>query len=406
MVFPGWVLARSIPYDCLIGLATGKYQLYGGVIRWAPGTPNAGQIVRHLIPIGLTPMSAIPGLDLVPGIVANLQLHELKGMTQANTYELMKIAGQVTSLTQATNQVLQVATGTAFLSGLGLTVSTIGFIAINKKLNAIDDRLKEIQKDVQAIRSFLESTERAKLCAALSALLKIDETTASEHRHTILHNARHTFAEINMRYRELLTEANTVETAMANEEYFTLTGLALVRCSAELGLLNVAYKEMEELNTLWQSQSRRIAKEVLVGEYPERFLATDFVEAVSISELVQWLDFTYEEQKGLSWIDEFRLKINESWYFKGWFSGHGFGLNKNVGIGLEKEQALVIPTLRNLIARSAVLEGFVSQYELFESEQMKPSEFGRRVAALPESSAVDGYFILEPLKKEPVKQAG
>lgn len=404
MVFPGWVVARAIPYECLIGLATGKYQLCGGVIRWAAGTPNAGQIVRHLIPIGLNPLSAIPGIDLVPGIAANIQLHELKGLTKANTYELMKLAGQVSNLTQATNQVLQVATGTAVLSGLTLAVSTIGFVTISRKLNAVDNRLKEIQKDVQAIRTFLESTERARLAAALKALLKVDENTPLEHKNILLHTSRNTLSEINMRYRELLAEANTIETAMAYEEYFTLTALALIRCNAELGLLDMAHKEMEEVNSFWQLQSRRIAKEILVGEYPERFLASDFVEAVSVSELVQWLDFTYDEQKGLGWIDEFRLKINESWYFKGWFSGHGFGLNKNVGIGLEKEQNLVIPALRNLIARSAVLEGFAAQYELFEAQKIKPSEFERKVAGLPESSAVDGYFILEPLKKEAAKQ--
>ncbi|MGL5873506.1 MAG: hypothetical protein ACRC2R_14260 [Xenococcaceae cyanobacterium] len=62
-MIPGWSVARTIPYETLIGLATGKYQLYGGVIRWAPGTPNAGQIVRHLIPVGLNPLGIIPGLD-------------------------------------------------------------------------------------------------------------------------------------------------------------------------------------------------------------------------------------------------------------------------------------------------------------------------------------------------------
>ncbi|VEP15310.1 hypothetical protein H1P_3240012 [Hyella patelloides LEGE 07179] len=35
-------------------------------------------------------------------------------------------------------------------------------------------------------------------------MLKIDTKTASEHRHTILHNSRNTLGEINMRYRELL----------------------------------------------------------------------------------------------------------------------------------------------------------------------------------------------------------
>lgn len=397
-MIPGWTIARTIPYETLIGLATGKYKLYGGVVRWAAGTPNAGQIVRHLIPVASNPLGIIPGLNFIPGIVANLQLNELKGITQFNSYQLMQLSGQISTLAQSTQQILQVATGAAVLSGLGLVVSSIGFVAINSKLNTIDSRLKEIQKDVQAIKYFLESSERAKLFAALAALLKIDAKTASEHRHTILHTARNTLAEINMRYRELLAEATTIETAMAHEEYFSLTALAQARCTAELGMLDMAHKEIQEMNTFWQSQALRISRELLVSKHPERFLATDFVDDVSTAELIQWLDFVYEEKKGLGWIDELRRKFNEPWYSKGWFSGAGSGLNQNVGIGLEKEQTMLIPALKKLMARGSVFEGYVVQYELLEEQQLKPSEFEHQLAALPESSLVEGYVILEPSK--------
>jgi hypothetical protein len=397
-MIPGWTIARAIPYETLIGLATGKYQLYGGVIRWAAGTSNAGQIVRHLIPVGANPLGIIPGLDFIPGIVANIQLNQLKDITQFNTYQLTQLSGKIYTLSQSTQQILQAANRTAVLSGLGLVVGSIGFVAINNKLNTIDGRLKEIQKDVQAIKYFLESSERAKLFAALNALLKIDARTAPEHRHTILHTSRNTLAEINMRYRELLSEAGTIETAMANEEYFSLTALAQARCTAELGMLDIAHKEVAEMNTFWQAQAHRISKEILIGKYPERFLATDFVDVVSVAELIQWLEFVYEEKKGLGWIDELRRKINETWYSQGWFSGGGSGLNQNVGIGLEKEQQMLIPALRKLIARGAVFEGYLAQYELLEVQKMKPSEFEYKLASLPKSSSIDGYLILEPIK--------
>jgi hypothetical protein len=397
-MIPGWTVARAIPYDVLIGLATGKYQSYGGVIRWAAGTANAGQIVRHLIPVSLNPLSVIPGLDFIPGIIANIQLNQLKELTRFNTYQLMELSGQISNLSQVTEQILKIATGTAVLSGLGLAVSCISFVAINDKLNTIDGKLKEIQKDIQAIKYFLESSERAKLFAALSALLKIDIKTASEHRHTILHNSRNVLSEINMRYRELLLEASTIETAMAHEEYFALTALAQVRCTAELGMFDIAYKEIQEMNLFWQAQAHRISKEVLIGKYPERFLATDFVDEVSLAELTQWLDFVYEEKKGLAWIDEFRLKINQKWYSKGWFSGSGSGLSQNVGIGLEKEKQMLIPALRKLIARGEVFEGYVAQYELLEEQKMKPSEFEYQLGNLPESLAINSYIILEPSK--------
>lgn len=400
MVLPGWIVSRAIPYDTLAGLITGQYKLYGGVIRWAAGTPNAGQIVTHLMPVAANSLNSIPGLNFIPGIVANIQLGQLREISKQNTHQLMQISGQIKSLSQVNQQILQIATGTAFLSGLGLTVSCIGFASVYKKLNTIDTTLKKVQKDIQAIKYFLESSERARLHAALNALLKLDSNTAIEHRHAILHNSRNTLAEINMRYRELLSEADTIETAMSSEEYFTLTALALVRCTAELEMLDIAYKEIEEINIFWKAQAKRIAKQMLVGKYPERFLATDFYFDVPVTELVQWLDFVYVENKGLRWIDELRFRISEFWYSQGWFKNDDSGLNKNIGIGLDKEKQILIPALKKLVARSNVFEDYVSQYQLFEAQKIKPSNFEHKLNNLPESELVEGYLILEPIKKE------
>lgn len=422
MVFPGWTVSRMIPHDTIFGLLTGQYKIYGGVIRWAAGTANAGQIVRHLLPVSSSLLSVIPGLDFIPGIISNLKLEQLKEMSQYNTHQLLQLSGQVTSVSETTGLIFKIATGTALLSGLGLTVSSIGFAALNKKLNTIDSRLKDIQKDVQAIKYFLESSERARLCAALNALLKIDANTATEHRHTILHSSGRTLAEINMRYRELLSEADTIEMAMVYEEYFSLTALAQVRCTAELGMLDIAYKEIKEINLFWQAEAHRIAKDMIIGEYPERFLATDFADDISVTELVQWLDFVYEENKGLSWIDDLRLKINELWYPENWFtkttsnlfakdkskifSDDQSGLNKNIGVGIEKERQILVPALRKIVARSSVFESYLTQYKILEDQKIKPSEFAQKLANLPESSLIEGYLILEPTQQETLELVG
>ncbi|MGK7895270.1 MAG: hypothetical protein AB4372_17020 [Xenococcus sp. (in: cyanobacteria)] len=421
MVLPGWTVSKMIPYDTLAGLLTGQYKIYGGVIRWAAETANAGQIVRHLIPVSSNLLSVIPGLDFIPGIITDLRLEELQEMSKYNTHQLLQLSGQVASLSESTGLIFKLATGTAFLSGLGLTVSCISFAALNKKLHTIDSKLKDIQKDVKAIKYFLESSERAKLCAALNALLKIDANTAIEHRHTILHGSRTTLAEINMRYRELLSEANTIEMAMAYEEYFSLTALAQVRCTAELGMLDIAYKEIKEINLFWQAEAHRISQEILIGEHPERFLATDFADDVSVTELVQWLDFVYQENKGLSWIDDLRLKINELWYPENWFakttsnlfakdmsnifSDDKSGLNKNIGVGIEKERQILIPALRKIVARSSVFESYLTQYKILKAQKIKPSDFEQKLANLPESSLIDGYLVLEPTQQEALELA-
>jgi hypothetical protein len=129
----GWTIARTIPHETLIGLITGKYQLCGGVVRLAAGNPNAGQIVQHLIPVGLNPLNIIPGLNSISGVVANTQLFQL--------------SGQIHSLSESTQQILGIATKTAAFSGLGLIVSSIGFVIINNKLNEVDTNLKEILLD-------------------------------------------------------------------------------------------------------------------------------------------------------------------------------------------------------------------------------------------------------------------
>lgn len=401
MVFPGWEVTRMIPSDVWMGLATGQYKLYGGVIRWAAGTEHAGQIVRHLLPATSQVLNFVPGLNFIPGIVNSMQMADLKDAVQHNSALITQLSTQVGALSQTTQQVLQIATGTAVLSGLGLAVSSVGFVALNNKLNKIDDKLKSIQKDIQDIQHFLASHERAQLAAALSNLMKLDKTPA-EHRDAILLASRNTFSVINLRYRDLLSNATTIETAMAYEEYCALTALAQIRCTAELRMLDVAQHEAQEANQFWQSQGRRIAKDILIGQYPERFLASDFVDAVSVAEMVTWLDFANEEVKRYGWIDDLRRKLDESWYAKGksWIPmvHGGSGLNKNVGVGLEKEQSMVIPSLRKLVARSDVFEGYVAQYDLLVAHNLTPTEFEQKVTALPEASAVDGYFILEPSK--------
>lgn len=67
----GMTVVRSVPAGALLGLATGQYTLHGGVIRWAMGTPQAGQIVCHLLPtFGQAAAPSFSGLGIVGSAVA------------------------------------------------------------------------------------------------------------------------------------------------------------------------------------------------------------------------------------------------------------------------------------------------------------------------------------------------
>jgi len=375
---PGLILERTIPPDVIGGLMSGQYKIYGGVVRWAASTENAGQIVRHLIPVSSTSDVA----------------------SYLNIYQLQQLSGQVSNLTQATQHILQIANYTMVLSGLSLAVSAIGFFYLNKKLSNLEIKLTEIQNTVYEIRALLEISERAELRAALRDLMKIDDSASYENRHTILHNTRLSLARINEKYRELLSGANTIDSAMAYEELFSLTALTQCRCTAELGMLDIAHQEIKEMRDFWKKEAVRITNQCFLGSQPERFISKDFAKDIPIAMLAEWLDFANQEEKGYFWIDELRAKT-DSWYLANERpdkpSKRLFGLfsNDNTSIDeLNRQRKDVVPSIQKIVARDKVFEGHVAQYEFMKKYTIKPSELERRTAAIAQSSSIEGYLIL------------
>ena len=84
----GLTVTRAISPEVVIGLITGQYKLYGGVIRWAAGTEYAGQIVRHLVPVA----EQTVGASLFAPVSGVLKA--------VNTYQLHKLSGQVNAWQQ------------------------------------------------------------------------------------------------------------------------------------------------------------------------------------------------------------------------------------------------------------------------------------------------------------------
>jgi len=290
-------------------------------------------------------------------------------------------------------------------SGLNLAVTAVGFAVLYEKLKSLDGKLKWIQQEVRAIRSLMELEERAKLGDALRDLSNVVSIKKPEQLHDTLFNSENVLGPINLKYKELLEGADILETAMAYEEYFCLTSLAHARCWAELGNLDMAYRDLEDASEFWKKQAQRIAKNILLSDSPERFLFKDFVQDVPVSVLVEWLDFAYGEEKGYRWLDELRGKTR-SWYSqddyavtKG-FSSVGKMLSRKTKadklLAIDKDRERVIPSFQKLVARSIVFEGYKAQYELLKANNVTPSEFESKVALLAPEAAVDGYLILQP----------
>ena len=139
-------------------------------------------------------------------------------------------------------------------------------------MNKLEASLNEIKNDIKAIRQLLELNERSKLTAALRDLLHIEDVQNPEHKNQILFNSKNVLAPISLKYKELLEGAKDIDSALAFEEYFCLTSLAHARCLAELGMFELAHKDLKNIYDFWAIQSRKITNELLLEKQPERFL--------------------------------------------------------------------------------------------------------------------------------------
>lgn len=123
--------------EIIKGLLNGSMQRYGSVIRWAAGTENGGQIVRHLAETpGLTSkLMTVPFSPILGGVDVighGLSYHKLMGIE--------KTLSSVMGLTQIT----------AGASVLNLGVSIAGFAYMGYKLHQIQNTLGNIQQSMEA----------------------------------------------------------------------------------------------------------------------------------------------------------------------------------------------------------------------------------------------------------------
>jgi hypothetical protein len=372
----GFTLTRSLPDKALIGVLTGAYKIYGGVIR-----DNAGHIVAHLVNGAsslslLNPVAAIATGAL--SAVNTYQLHKIGKDIHVLQDSVSALGVSVSALQDATTQIVGLAKGTMVLSGLTLTVSAASFYFLNKKLSKIDERLTHIAKDVKEIKEFLESQERAQLAAALSNLLGITNELDSNTRTHLLVSSRQALGVVHQRYRGQLKKAATLNALLSIEEYFSITALSHALCSAELDMHTQAYDELKQAHQVWRTEARRVCVDVVLGDEPERFLDCRYANAVKTDELFDWLDFSYETEKELGWIDELRNKPT-------WWPDRHRDLTD-----VEKGE---IEAMKKLVARNRVYEGYISQYSLLAAQQNRPSAVQSYFNSIPDSEKVDDCLV-------------
>ena len=359
----GFTLSRTIPDSALLGILTGANKIYGGVVR-----NSSGQIIAHLV-------NATSPLNL-----ASLPFQGLNAaLSGVNAYQLSRIGANV-------SQLLTLAKGTMALSGLTLGVSAIGFIFLNGKLKNVDKRLNELKKDVTEIKNFLKLKESSEIFNALKTIEDATKKVKNNIREELLLDARQTLGQISHKYSIQLKETNNLKEILPIEEYFTITSLAYAMCSAELGMFDHAHSDIKNTFEVWKNSNVRIAKDLIIKENPERMMHPRYVKYVRTDNLIDWLNFANQSDKGIDWIDELRDK-------KSWIPNF---TKPNIQILMEPnhEEKLKIEIMRKIVAREKILDGYVSQYEYLSKIKQKPSTVQQLIESIPKKEVVEECFIL------------
>jgi tetratricopeptide (TPR) repeat protein len=228
------------------------------------------------------------------GAINAFQLHKLGKQVHAISGQTTALSGAMQHLTQMTQGLTLLAQGALVVSGLNLAVSVASFVVLSNKLGKIDERLKQMSKDIKDIKTFLEIEERSKLQDALNALTGA-AGAAEDTRMAMLVSARQILGQIHIKYRELMDADNDYDKASAVEDYFAMTALALARCTAELDLFDFARNELKSSVQIWRSSARRIASRFLDGSERQHLLTAKYSKIIPTDELVDCFDFAYGE---------------------------------------------------------------------------------------------------------------
>ncbi|MBX0330829.1 hypothetical protein K2Z83_24530 [Oscillochloris sp. ZM17-4] len=392
----GMTVARAIPTATLAGLAMGRYALHGGVVRWAAGTPAAGQIVAHLLPSAGMASPLLAGAGIITSATSTV------AATAATTAATAATIGAVFSGIAAvgavvgagfsianffqSKKILKAVHATMQVAELNLAVTRAGFSELDQRLIRLEQMLREVQQTLTSIHSLLESTQRAELLVALEHLEKLPTISDDRVRIELLTHSATTLGKLRRVYYGQMAQANNIPSGLGAEEYYLIAALGQVRCYAELRELAMARSILTDVVKEWQSWARPFTRAKLLGEHPQRFLYGDLAASAPLTMVGAWLDFATDAQEGLSAIEELRTKI-EPWYYHRSLSDDlrdvrraDHTSSRDAKIVYDRDR--VIPALNKMVARNAVLASYEGQYELMEQLRITPGELDAQIAAL------------------------
>ena len=394
----GVTVSRTIPDSTLAGLALGRYALNGGVIRWAAGTPQAGQIVAHLLPAAAAAAPLITGAGIVTGVASVV----------GGVGALVGAGFGIATFFQS-RKILKAARETMQLAELNLSVTQAGFAALDYRLAHLELMLNDVKSSLTSIQRLLESAQRAELLVALEHLEKLPSIRDERVRIELLTHSATVLGKLRRVYLEQLRGLTAIPEALATEEYYLIASLGQVCCYAELRELTMARGILSDVVREWQAWARLFARVVLLGDQAHRFLYADFAPSAPLPLVAAWCDFACDKRAGLLWIESLRSK-QDSWYYQRSLDGEPHELRRADSASsreakLAFEQERVIPALNKLLARDTVLMSYEAQYELLEQHQLTPGEFEYTLRSIDPAPVGAGEEMLVLAVDEPQAQS-
>ncbi|MFS8860820.1 hypothetical protein [Synechococcus sp. H60.4] len=283
----------EIPEAILKGLQNGTYERVGGVVREVASK----RVVAWLRETGgLTLANSIgnwiPGVDIINGIFANIQLRQIN-------LRLIDISNKLNTVLGLTQ--FNTALG---LANLGL--SAIGFAVVISKLDQIDSRIQHLQQSISELKDTIDRSLLAKAKSAINVAEIALKMSSQTNRKRLVTEVIQPLLEAEHYYQAAWDSNWNENNGILAREYILILSLVYVteiKCYLELEEHEMALKRLAEAKEVLEPRIRKYVK-LLLTENPSGYLHRD-CQGVSLSSVVEILKYATGESDTNKLFDEY-----------------------------------------------------------------------------------------------------
>lgn len=232
--------------------------------------------------------NCIPAVDIVNGIIANIQLRQIN-------LRLIDTRGKL-------NTVLGL---TKFNAAIGLTnlgLSAVDFAVVTSKLNQIDSRIQSLQASVESLRESIDRSLLAKAKSAIDVAEIALKMSSSTNRKRLVTEVIQPLLEAEHYYLAAWDSNWNKNDGILACEYILILSLVYVteiECYLEMEEHEIALKRLAEAEEILRPRIRKYV-ELLLTTKPSVYLHKAYQEGVSLSSVVEILKYV----KGESDVDK------------------------------------------------------------------------------------------------------